>query len=349
MRFHYRLFANYYGAYPDYRVDGAELDASMVPSGTQLILTEFELPYAGADFIKSLVRPQITHLRIGPGTTAIDEWVGVLSDFPALLQLKLDFDTRPSDAEIAELKSDPTFPPKRIATLPSLQYLHLAGHHAGLKPIAILRHLTFPSTTAIHFRGWQLKSREDVARIPLAFQVMSSAIHRSTDHKARAFRSVRMRWYVSSRFFVVDTWPTVRTVAELNNDFKPGPGSLSVSFGAWSPLAFRVPAIVRPFMSSFPLADVQALAVVGPGQAPFWSQLTGLRGVTDLSVAILLPTLKFAQVFASEPSVLPGDDPEQKSAVLFPDLRTLTVTASGETDKGNNGRALVKRLQDALL
>ena len=74
------------------------------------------------------------------------------------------------DAEIAELKSVPTFPPKRIATLPSLQYLQsLSGHHAGLKPIAILRHLTFPSTTAIHFRGCQLKSREDVMRIPLAF------------------------------------------------------------------------------------------------------------------------------------------------------------------------------------
>ena len=46
-----------------------------------------------------------------------------------------------------------------------------------------------------------------------------------------------MHWYESLGLFVVDTWPMVRTVAELNNDFKPGPGSLSVSFGTWSPLA----------------------------------------------------------------------------------------------------------------
>ena len=35
--------------------------------------------------------------------------------------------------------------------------------------------------------------------------------------------------------------------------------------------------------------------------------------------------------------------------VLFPDPQTVMVTTSGETDKSNNSRALVKRLQNALL
>lgn len=154
--------------------------------------------------------------------------------------------------------------------------------------------------------------------------------------------------------FVLDAWPTVRSMQELNNDFgECGPGSFSMSLTTPCSPTY---SILHSFMATLPLSDIKALAITGPGGVPFWSYFTRLRGVTDLSVAFLRPALSLVEAFAAP--VLPDNDPEQEPTFLFPGLASLTLTAAkwnkcinttGEENSTDGGRTLARHLQDALL
>ena len=319
-------------------------DAHAVSSDTPLIVTELKVFYINIIFIKSLFRPQMTHLSISSGSIPIREWVNMLSGLPALLELEIVFASYTSDAKMAETRAAPTSP-QRPVTLPRLQYIYLSGDNAGMVTDPLLRHLAFPSTTALRYKDYWFQPR-NAEEAPIIFQVILSAIRRCTDNRDRVFKFVRMYRHdpAEGHRLAMDAWPTVRTIADLNNDFSVSrrQGSLSVMFCS---LPSLIPSIPQPFVSTFPLSDVEAPAIIGLGDMSFWSHLARLRCVTDLSVAFLRPTLSFIQTFASP--VRPDDDPEREPTALFPGLQSLTVTAAaqGDDDDSNNGRTLAKHLR----
>lgn len=236
----------------------------------------------------------------------------------------------------------------------------------------LFRQLAFPSTTAVRYSGYWLQTQH-VELASITAQVILAAISRHTDCKERTFKSARILRYhhgFAEAHFAMEAWPTVRSVDDLNNDFTGlwKPGTLSITFCNFPEL---IPDILHAFASTFPLSDVQALAIVGVGDTTFhtfWPDLTRLRSVTDFSIAFARPTLCFLQNAAAP--VHPPNDLQRDPAILFPELQTLTVLAArwgrhyfpseqrdeeeGEREgrhdsDSEDSRTLAPQLRDALL
>ncbi|GJE92884.1 hypothetical protein PsYK624_090420 [Phanerochaete sordida] len=320
------------------------LDQYKVPQDAPLILEELCLSCVNVDYVRTLVRPQMTHLSISTGLGSVADWTEIVSGLPHLVELELVFVMQPNDDEVASMRPGARPVATNIIELPYLERLHLSGNDAGMGVAQLLGRLAFPSSARVLFDAHWLNIEPDIgALLPAIFGAVAAGVQRSMDGPAREMRALR----VYRRFgdtLVVEAWPTPRSAAELHNNFTDRtPGRVELTLHTQqSPLE----DILRAALAALPLARVETLAVLGSEALP-WAHFAALQDVTELAVAFTCPAVALASAFA----VGPGDE----APLLFPALRTLSVAgahwgrrvdAAGEEIP--EGRALAERLQAAL-
>ncbi|EKM52672.1 uncharacterized protein PHACADRAFT_149521 [Phanerochaete carnosa HHB-10118-sp] len=199
------------------------LDICTVSPDTPLILEKLKLSVASIDFVKTIVLPRLTHLKIGRSRGTVGEWADLLSGLPAFTELELISCVMPLGEEIAEISSNSSSSSRRLVTLPRLRYLHLSGDNAGIGIAILLYRLGFPSSAAVHFDAHFVDVvPETVDALPRIFDAFASGVRRSTDGEERQFKSLRLyssaRW-VPDKTLVFETWPVLRDAEALNNDY----------------------------------------------------------------------------------------------------------------------------------
>lgn len=322
------------------------LDVHEVYPDTLLVLKELIVPNVDLDWVKTIARSQLTHLRASNGLGTVHGWAELLSDLPNLLELSLDFVMQQTGDEVtAKLLGSTVKRRLEVINLPRLEYLHLSGENAGMAAGTLLRRLAFPSTTHVRFDAfWFGIQSDDIdACLPGIFHDVATGIARTTDGRKRVYPSLRASLQVGC-ILMLEAWPTLRTVQELNNlwDIRE-PGRVELA------LHVRPPhTVLGAGLAALPLEQVQVLAVVGLSHELQWTHFAPCTAVTELSVSYTRTAVTLATALAQ---------PLESGGLLFPVLRRVTVAgahwdrrfdAAGEEDGGAEGRTLAERLQAAF-
>lgn len=326
--------------------ENPKLDAYKLSFDTPLILREVNIPLVNADFVSTLVRPQLTHLTVATSLGTIDEWIDILSGLPNLIDLQLRSVVQATDEEIVLLlPGGRTTKRHKIVTLPRLESLYMWGNHSGRAIALLLERLRFPSTARVTFEAAWLHLDDTIdAYLPGIMGAVATGINCTTDGLEREYVALRVSEGYGDQL-VLESWPTQRSAQALNNAFADRlPGHVAIR------LTMRPTyAVLGAALTAFAPAQVRALAVVGVHHALRWADLAPCSAVTELSVAYTR-----AAVSLSAALVRQLDD---AGALLFPALRRLTIAgahwdrrlnATGEDEAGEGGRTLAEHLQAAL-